>query len=393
MSGIDSDYLVTWGHNRLAAEMYQRLQADHRTTRGPRAQARPKKKPRHLATGTSSARFTFRHRPVWQALTFFRQNNARWDEGVCLGNLATCYYVVGELTQTIDFVQQALTIARQTGDRQGEVNNLGVLGICRHDLGQLTGAIELQDQALTIARQIGDRAGEATALGNLGEVYGNLGQTARAIDLYEQALAIARQIGYRFAESMDLANMAQAHGDLGSWDQAARYSREAIDIADAIGSAQAQSGARRILALIQLLAGDLAAARQAISAARDHDYPTDRAPLPLLSAIIWLRQDRPAAAAEEFQEAIAQAGQQLEQDSGDYAALDTKALALCGLALTTEPGKSAEACTVFRAARAITSAEGIVRRTRALFDALAAADPGGILAGTRQAVEAADFRQ
>ncbi len=265
------------------------------------------------------------------------------------------------------------------------------LGNSYYLLGQFTRSIDLYEQALAIAREIGDRAGEATALGNLGEVYGNLGQTARAIDLYEQALAIAHQIGYRYSESMDLANMAQAYGGLGSWDQGARYSREAIDIADAIGSAKVQSWARRILALIQLLAGDLAAARQAISAARDHDYLTERAPLSLLSAIIWLRQDRPTAAAEEFQEAIAQAGQQLEQASGDYAALDTKALALCGLALTTEPGKAAEAYTVFRAARAITSAEGIVRRTLTLFDALAAADQGGILAGTRQAVEAADL--
>jgi hypothetical protein len=103
------------------------------------------------------------------------------------------------------------------------------------------------------------------------------------------------------------------------------------------------------------------------------------------------RQDRPTAAAEEFQASTTRAGQQLEQTSGDYQALDTKALALCGHALTTEPGKAAEACTVFRAARAKTSADGIVRRTLALFDAPAAADRGGILAGTRQAVEAADL--
>jgi len=174
-------------------------------------------------------------------------------------------------------------------------------------------------------------------------------------------------------------------------DQGAGYTRQAIEIADAIGSAQAQSWARRILAQSQLLTGDLTAARQAISAARDHDYPADRADLSLLSGIIWLRQDQPAAAAEEFQASITRAGQQLEQASGDYAALDTKALALCGLALTTEPGKAAEARTAFRAARAITSADGIVRRTLTLFDALAAADQGSILAGTRHAVEAAEL--
>ena len=145
--------------------------------------------------------------------------------------------------------------------------------------------------------------------------------------------------------------------------------------------------AYRILAQIQLLAGDLPAARQAISAARDHDYPSEGARLSLLSGITQLRQDRPMAAAQEFRDAITQADELLEQTSGAYDALDTKALALCGLALTTDPGKAAEAATVFRAARAITSADGIVRGTLALFDALAVADRGGILAGTRQAVE------
>ena len=51
------------------------------------------------------------------------------------------------------------------------------------------------------------------------------------------------------------------------------------------------------------------------------------------------------ARAKASSASTAWAGQQLEQASGDYTALDTKALALCGLALTTEPAKAAEACT------------------------------------------------
>ena len=42
---------------------------------------------------------------------------------------------------------------------------------------------------------------------------------------------------------------------------------------------------------------------------------------------------------------------------------------------------------MFRAARTITSADGIVRQTLALFDALAAADRDGILAAIRPDAE------
>jgi tetratricopeptide (TPR) repeat protein len=384
--GIDFDYLIQWGHYRLTAGLHERLQghlddpwtnADSKNTLGTSY---------HLL-----GQFTRSIELSDQVLAIVRETGDRQGEARCLSNLANSYAELGQTPRATGLYEQALAIARETGDRESEAAVLGNLAMNYAALGQFTWSIELFDQVLVTARETGDRQSETHCLGNLGEVYGALGQTARAIGLFEQALDIAGQIGYRLAEATYLAYLGEAYGDLGSWDQGARYSREAIDIADAIGSAQAQSEARRILARIQLLAGDLAAARQAITAARDHDYPADRARLSLLSGIIWLRQDQPAAAAEEFQASITQAVQQLEQASADYAALDTKALALCGLALTTEPGKAAEACTVFRAARSVTSADGIVRRTLALFDAQAAADQGGILAGTRQAAASADL--
>ena len=107
----------------------------------------------------------------------------------------------------------------------------------------------------------------------------------------------------------------------------------------------------------------------------------------LLSGIAWLKHDEPAQAGPEFQAAITQADQLLEQSGGGYRALDTKALALCGFALTTDPRVAAEAATMFRAAREITSADGITRHALALFDTLAAADRGGILNRIRPAAE------
>jgi tetratricopeptide (TPR) repeat protein len=384
--GIDFDYLTQWGHYRLTAEMHERLQG-HLDDPFTSATSKTSLATCYYLLG----QFTRATDLFEQALAIARETGDRVGETSALGNLASCYGDLGQIPRAIELYEQALAGARETGNRGGEARWLDGLAICYAALGQTARAIELYEQALPIYRETGNRADEARGLLNLGNSYGELGQTAQAIELYEQALAIARQIGYRLAEAASLASLGEAYGDLGSWDQGARYSQEAIDIADAIGSAQAQSEARRTLALIQLLTGDLAAARQAINAARDHDYPADRARLSLLSGIIRLRQGRPSAAAEEFQASITQAVQQLEQASGDYVALDTQALALCGLALTTEPGKAAEACTVFRAARAVTSADGIVRRTLALFDAQAVADQGGILAGTRQAVEAADL--
>jgi tetratricopeptide (TPR) repeat protein len=326
-----------------------------------------------------------------QALAIAHEIGDRDGEAIHLGNLGNCYYELGQIAQAIESYEQALAITRETGYRLGEATNLGNLGNCHSDLGQIARAIDLYEQALAINRETGYRRGEGMDLCRLGNRQLELGQIARAIDLYEQALAIAREIGDRYDEALDLANLGEAHGDLGSWDQGAEYCRQAIEVADVTGNAQARSAANLILAQIQLLAGDLSGAQQTVSAARARDYPPNRAKLSLLSGIAQLRQDRRTPAAQEFGDALTQADELLEQTSGSYGALDTKALALCGLALTTDPGKAAEASTVFCAARAISSADNVVRRILALFDALAAADQGGILAGIRQAVEAADL--
>jgi tetratricopeptide (TPR) repeat protein len=380
--GIDWEYLILWGHYRLTVEMLQRLQGhldDQQTD----------------ATSKDILGFCYRllgqvHRAIdlhEQALAIARETGNRWREGVGLGNLASCYAFVGQIGRAIDLHEQALAIYRETGNRQGEAADLGNLGNRYAELGQVHRAIEFYEQAQAIDRQIGNREGEADNLANIGMRYAELGQVHRAIELYEQALTITREIGHRYAEAKILSSLAEAHGDLGAWDQAVAYSREAIEVADTISNAQAQSEARLTLARIQLLASDPRAAQQAALAAREHDYLLDRAWLSLLLGIAQLRQDQAAAAAAEFRDAITQADALLQQASGAYAALDAKALALCGLALTTDPQQAAEATAAFRAARAITSADGIVRQTLAVFDALAAADPGDVLADIRPAAQ------
>ncbi len=80
----------------------------------------------------------------------------------------------------------------------------------------------------------------------------------------------------------------------------------------------------------------------------------------------------------------------LAQTAQLYAVLDSKGLALAGLALCAAGEETAErhrvssrnsvseAVTAYRAARAITTAPGIVQRALRLFDALAVADAAGI---------------
>lgn len=62
-----------------------------------------------------------------------------------------------------------------------------------------------------------------------------------------------------------------------------------------------------------------------------------------------------------------------------YLVLDSKGLALCGLALCEDKKYITEAINTYKEARAIAREAGVTGRVQRLFDALASADGAGLL--------------
>jgi tetratricopeptide (TPR) repeat protein len=94
---IDFDYLLLWGHTRLAAELHERLEG----------------------------RLTDRE---------LMQRSCH--------TLGLCYRSLGDYRRAIDHHEQSLAIAREIGDRQGEGSSLGSLGNCYYSLGDYRRAID-----------------------------------------------------------------------------------------------------------------------------------------------------------------------------------------------------------------------------------------------------------
>jgi tetratricopeptide (TPR) repeat protein len=340
LADIDFDYLQRWGHYRLAADMHERL----------------------LGRLTD---------PYWQMYT--------------VGALGTIYSILGQSERAIDLYQQALAIARETGDRSSEGQWLGGLGDVYVTLGQSERAIDLYQQALAIARDTGSRGQEAVVLGGLGDVYVTLGQIEQAIDLYQHALGIAREIGNPQGEANYLGNLGVCYADLGEPRQAIDFYQQAIQVADQIGFVPTQSEARSGLATVYLFQDDLLEAREVAEAARAYDYPTNNANISAILGVVLLRQRETEQARQAFADALAQANGALSQTSNNYAVLDSKVLALCGLALLGETHRLPEAISAARAARAISQDAGVIRRIVKLLDALGAIDQAGALDAVRAA--------
>jgi hypothetical protein len=106
----------------------------------------------------------------------------------------------------------------------------------------------------------------------------------------------------------------------------------------------------------------------------------------LLEGIALSRMGR-AGAHEAFSKALAAADTMQAMAPCNVDALDARALACAGLALTGDPDRAGEAVATFRQARTVTGAAGVVAQVAALFDVLAASDELGILAQYRDTLQ------
>jgi tetratricopeptide (TPR) repeat protein len=320
-----------------------------------------------------------------QALAISREIGDRAGEGAVLTGLGTAYAGLGETLRAIEFCEQALTIDREVGYRQGEGIDLGNLGNRYSELGKTRRAIEFYEQALTIYRELGDRRGEGTVLANLGDEYANLGEAERALEMCEQAVGIFREIGMRDGEALALVMLTAAQTDLENWSQAITCGQDAVRIADEIELAQGSSAGRLQLAVAHLQRGAYDLARAHAQAAQGYDYApmTDNAALVL--GIALTREGNVEGARQAFRTALDATDRLLAETPDAYDELESRALALCGLALMGDSSRIDDAAKAFSAARAITCARGVVARALRLFDVLAMSDETGVLTPVRRA--------
>jgi len=217
----------------------------------------------------------------------------------------------------------------------------------------------------------------------LRRVCSEFGQPSEALRCLDSALTIAKEIGYRTIESAAQSDVGAVRLDNGEWPTAPSAFKQAIDIADNIANPLSQQSACRGLAEAHLYQGDLTSAREMAESAQKYNFPFTNNRVSAALGVVALRQGDHATAREAFTTTLRQASELLAQSPQLYAALDTKALALCGLALCENPSHIPAAKEAYQSARALTSAPGIVARVIRLFDALAQADPTGILADVR----------
>ncbi|MCL4862241.1 MAG: tetratricopeptide repeat protein, partial [Caldilineaceae bacterium] len=303
-----------------------------------------------------------------------------------LNELASSYFRLGKFQQAINSLEQSLHEARSFHMQWQELIGLNGLASCYADVGNTMQAIVLYQQALAICEKTGRQNLAASILGNLGTCYADLGSNQQAKQYFEDAISIARQLDLRDTEASYLAFLADTLIVEDAFAEAIQCASDGAKIAEQIGSATAASLNYQFLAAAHLFAGQTQEARKA--AASGHQYEESRSKHTVLNLIglAALAQSEHQAARIAFQTANTETDSLLMHNPRNYLALDAKGLALCGLTLCEGESRVPAAIEVYRAARAVTVAPGIVGRALRLFDALATADEAGVLAPMRPVV-------
>jgi tetratricopeptide (TPR) repeat protein len=406
---IDRRYLFFWGQDQLVVDLHEQLRG--LVTNRAMLIASNQALGMCLAAMGQVARAIEHHE---EAVRISRAIGARKAEADNLGSLGWCHRYLGKTRRAIEFLEEAVAIEREIGDRDSEASNLSNLGLCYAALGQTEQAIKLQSKALDLhrerarAEEVGElieqldlgerieqrdpgefidlglptwpaRAWEATDKYRLGLCYADLGEIDEAVGLYVDALERFEALGPREAEALTRIHLGSAYLDQARWAEAELSCRRGVEIADELHHVEGSSEGRLYLATAQLHGNELDAAREITQAARAYAYQPTSGPLALIDGIAALHQGDTRSAQRAFSDALSAANALIEEASDNLSALDTKGLALCGLALAENPRRADEAAATFRAARAVSRAPGIVGRVLRTFDVLATADELGTL--------------
>ncbi|MEE8124516.1 MAG: TIR domain-containing protein [Nitrospirales bacterium] len=372
---FDFDYLLRWGHYRLMANLHERVH--------DQIQDR-KLEQQHLANlGTAYYRMGDLSKAIHyheEALTLAHQNQDQSGESIALGNLGLCYRGLGKTLEAIENYEAALPILRTLSLQDAVATILMNLGTAYSALGRIRQGVTVLEEANAIYLETGNQNNRAMALVCLGEVQAHLGNTQSAGQYTSEGLALARTMANPFVEAAALCIRGELERDTQNWDAAIVSFQEAIQKADFIGNAEIRSIARTRLCMVFLLSDNLIDARETIEDALHIEAPSEKHVVSAMYGIVSLRQGHHKQAKQQFLQTITQTETLLNHCSQDIWALESKALAQCGLAICDQnPELTSSAIETFKIVREMVQDKGTLQRILKLLQALSLADTHGIL--------------
>lgn len=133
-----------------------------------------------------------------RALAIAREAKDRVEEGKFLEKLGDAFFYDGLSPlrrKAIEYYERALDLAREIGDRRSEANHLGNLATCYILLGEKDKGLRCCEKGLALALEIQDRTLEGIWLDTLGNVFETLGDMDESVRFKNLARSVFAEVG------------------------------------------------------------------------------------------------------------------------------------------------------------------------------------------------------
>ncbi|MDO9073859.1 MAG: hypothetical protein Q7U73_11380 [Rubrivivax sp.] len=173
-------------------------------------------------------------------------------------------------------LETCLVLRRQLGNTADIAATLSTLALARFGRGDTHGALAGEQEALPLFRDAGHRVGEAVALLHLGQFFSRLDDEAAARSHLQAGLGLARQIKHQEVEAECELVLGQLAFRKAQPEVAARHFVRSLAVCKASGDSHGEASVRWWQGKLALEVGDLAEAREALSAALEAFVASER---------------------------------------------------------------------------------------------------------------------
>jgi len=260
-----------------------------------------------------------------QALVLIQQSDAPPAElttvkALALRSKGQSLYSIGQLADSIHFLQEALHVFQTLADPQNVAAVSADIAVMYAAQGQHAEAFALFQSALQLWRTLANISAQATVLNNLGVLFHLQGNYERALTFLEESHVCAERSGYMRFVGFSLTSLADLLFDLEMWSAAQSLYRQALVVGQKINE-------QFMLLYVELALARIASATRNLEQAFAHLNAVSEMMLNRKSGYEWglyqlamgryyLAQDKANAAVEPLlnaQKSFGESGQPLEE--------------------------------------------------------------------------------
>ncbi len=245
-----------------------------------------------------------------ESIGYCKEINDDRNLSVCLGNLGTAYWHLGNYPVASAELNEASSIQRNIGDTRGLSTTLNFLALALLKQGRFEDALKAGHESIGIKTKIGDGQKIPGGLNAIGDIYREIGDVDKAVEYHQKSLALAKNYYNKGAMCDNLRDLGEDYFLKGDMEQALKYYNEVMALASSSKIKWYETRTCISLAEFYLETGSLREAKKYMGKGLKYSY--DIGARDLIIEALWIKAKLHSAenlplVDELFNEAIASA--------------------------------------------------------------------------------------